>query len=238
MDAASSATASLTQLRQMRLLAGLPDDVLQEVAAACVCRLHRSGQCIVNRSGTDRDLYLVLSGRVRVLALSPNGREVSFRDLAAGDAFGEVAAIDGQPRSATVLALGEAVLARISAPALVGLMRRHWLIGERMLDTLAASVRELTDRVYALSTQNVQQRLAAEVFRLCLKEQPLGAAVTLDPAPRHADLAGRIGSYREQVTRELADLERQGLLRRGDKTLTVPDLQRLAEFVALSEGRT
>ena len=85
--------------------------------------------------------------------------------------------------------------------------------------------------MYALSTQNVQQRLAGELLRLCIGTEPVGSAVTLSPAPRHTELAERIGSYREQITRELAGLERQGLLQRGHKTFLIPDLPRLAAFV-------
>lgn len=229
---------SLTRLRQVHLLTGLSDDVLEQVAQHCRCRIYRSGQDIVSRNANDRDLYLILSGRVRVTALSPGGREVSFRDLDAGNSFGELAAIDGGQRSATVQALSEAVLARIQAEDLHELMRLHWPICERILAALTRTVRDLSDRVYALSTQNVQERLAGELLRLCHQLTPSAGAVVLDPMPRHAELAGRIGSYREQVTRELADLERQGLVRRGDRMLAIPDLAQLQRFVERFQGRS
>lgn len=223
---------ALAGLRGVWLLQGLPDEVLAEVARACHFRLYRARQAVISRADVDRDCYLILSGRVRVVALSPSGREVSFRDAGAGQAIGEIAALDGGPRSATVVALQDTLLARISPEALADLLSRHWSICERLLRHLASAARQLTERVYELSTLTVQQRLCAELLRLALAADAASTdRVLLSPAPSHSELAARISSYREQVTRELAELARLGIVSRDDKQLVIEDLGRLADRV-------
>jgi CRP/FNR family transcriptional regulator, cyclic AMP receptor protein len=223
---------ALAGLRGIHLLAGLPDEVLAEVAQACRFRLYRARQAVISRADVDRDCYLIVSGRVRVVALSPAGREVSFRDAGSGEAIGEIAALDGRPRSATVVALQDTLLARLSPEALATLLRSHWPICERLLRHLAGAARGLTERVYELSTLGVQQRLCAELLRLALAVDAASTdRVVLSPAPSHSELAARISSYREQVTRELADLARQGLVSRDDRQLVIEDLRRLAERI-------
>ncbi len=223
---------ALAGLRGIVLLEGLPEAVLAEVALACRFRLYRARQTVISRADVDRDCYLVITGKLRVVALSPGGREVSFRDAAAGETIGEMAALDGRPRCATVVALQDSLLARISPEDLTDLLRRHWPICERMLRHLAGAARGLTERVYELSTLNVQQRLCAELLRLALATDAASAdRVVLSPVPSHSELAARISSYREQVTRELAELARLGLVSRDDRQFVIVDLSRLAERV-------
>jgi CRP-like cAMP-binding protein len=230
---------ALTGLRHIALLQGLDDTVLAEVAAACRCQLVRPRQIVLTRADADRDCYLVLSGRLRVVAFSSSGREVSFRDAHAGETIGELAALDGEPRSASVEALQESVLARLSPADLVALMRRHWPIAERMLLHLARTARMLTDRVYELSTLNVQQRLCAELLRLALAA---GGArsdrVELHDLPSHSQLSTRIATSREEVTRAFAALLRSGLVQqvKGERTLVIDDLRQLARRIEVLDA--
>lgn len=224
---------ALIGLRGIAILQGLDDEVLQEVARACRFQRVRARQTVMSRADTDRDCCLVLSGRLRVVALSPSGREVSFRDAGAGETLGEMAALDGRPRSASVVALQESLLARISPADLQTLMRNHWPVCERLMQHLARAVRALTERVYELSTLSVQQRLCAELLRLALAgEGAAGERVVLHGLPSHKELAARIGTSREQVTRELGELLRLGLLQHdGPERLVIEGLSRLARRI-------
>lgn len=234
--------AALTGLRQVTLLRGVGDDVLVEVARACRFQRVRARQTVMSRADIEHDCCFVLAGRLRVVALSPGGREVSFRDLGAGETIGEMAALDGRPRSATVVALQESLLARLRAADLQVLLRRHWPICERMLQHLARTARSLTERVYELSTLSVQQRLCAELLRLAADGEPAGAGrVVLRPTPSHNDLATRISSYREQVAREMGELARHGLIQRmrehdaerdrEREVILITDVHQLAERI-------
>lgn len=212
-------------LRQIELLQGLSAQRLDEIAQQCAWRHYEAGQRLVSREAGDRDLHLIVAGSVRVTTYSAAGRETSLRDLEAGACFGELSAIDGGPRSADVVALGPVLLASLPQARFLALLAAEWLVNERVLMRLAAIVRSLTERVIDLSTLSVQQRLCRELLRLST-EVPGGLA-RIDPAPRHAELAAALSTYREQVTRELSALVKAGVLGKDGAALVVCDEPRL-----------
>jgi CRP-like cAMP-binding protein len=221
-------------LRSSALLDGLSADRLDALARECAWRRCAPEQQIISREADDRDLYLIVSGRVRVTTYSAGGRQVTFRDIGAGDCFGEVAAIDGAPRSADVIALESTLVAAMPPAAFWRLLREEPLVAERVLLRLASLVRGLSERVIDLSTLGVQHRIYAELLRLAREAGVAGNAARIEPAPKHADLASRVSTYREQVTRELSALVKRGVLQRGDRALVIRDvagLERLVEEV-------
>lgn len=217
-------------LRSIDLLQGLPAERLDDISRQCVWRRFEPGQTLIAREQEDRDLHLIVAGAVRVTSYSPGGRETSFRELSAGASFGELSALDGRPRSADVVALRPGLLASMAPAALRALLQQEWTVNERVLLRLTDLARSLIDRVLDLSTLSVQQRVCLELLRLARASGSAGNEVRIAPAPRHADLAHLVSSYREQVTRELSALARAGVLAREDGALVVRDLQRLEQM--------
>ena len=218
-------------LRSIALLDGLSAERLDALARECAWRRCAPEQQIISREADDRDLYLIVSGRVRVTTYSAGGRQVTFRDIAAGDYFGEVAAIDGEPRSADVIALESTLVASMPPAVFWGLAREEPLVAERMLLRLASLMRGLSERVIDLSTLGVQNRIYAELLRLAQEAGVAGNTARIDPAPKHTDIASRVSTYREQVTRELSALVKLGILERGDHALVIRDVARLERLV-------
>jgi len=217
-------------LRRIDLLHGLSPERLDAMVRQCAWRSYEGGQRLVAREDADRDLHFIVAGSVRVTTYSPGGRETSFRDLAEGTSFGELAALDGRPRSADVVALTPGLLASMPPAAFRELLRAEWIVNERVLVRLADLARGLVDRVVELSTLNVQQRVCLELLRLARAGG--GGTLRIEPAPRHTELANRVSTYREQVTRELTALVKAGVLARDGAALVVRDaegLQRIAD---------
>jgi CRP/FNR family cyclic AMP-dependent transcriptional regulator len=218
-------------LRKIDLLHGLARERLDAIGRQCAWRHYEAGQQIVAREAADQDLHFIVAGSVRVTSYSAGGRETSFRDLAEGTSFGEVSALDGRPRSADVVALVPALIASMPPAAFRALLREEWVVNERVLLRLADLVRRLTDRVLDVSTRSVQQRVCQELLRLA----QAGGSARIDPAPKHAELASLVSSYREQVTRELSALVKAGVLAKDGNALVVADAARL-EALAAGEG--
>jgi CRP/FNR family cyclic AMP-dependent transcriptional regulator len=219
-------------LRSIELLRGLPVPRLDGISRQCVWRHFEAGRTLIAREQGDRDLHLIVAGAVRVTSYSPGGRETSFRDLCAGTSFGELSALDGRPRSADVIALKPGLLASMPAAAFRALLQQEWAINERVLLRLTDLARSLIDRVLDLSTLSVQQRVCLELLRLAKASDAAGNEVRIAPAPKHAELANLVSSYREQVTRELSALTRAGVLARQDGALVVRDLDRLKQIAS------
>jgi CRP/FNR family cyclic AMP-dependent transcriptional regulator len=219
-------------LKRVELLLGLPDAALEALARECRWRRYAADERIISREAHDNDVYLVVSGRVRVTCFSAAGREVVFGDMRAGQCFGDFAAIDGLSRSADVVAIEDSLLASMTPEVFRRMLHQHVEVCDRVLRRLVNSIRELTERVYDFSTLGVQNRVHAELLRLAREAGVSGNAARIDPAPRHSDIAAQISTYREQVTRELSAMTRQGLVERAGRGLVVPDVARLERIVA------
>lgn len=222
--------ASSLGLKKVDLLQGLPPERLEAIGRQCAWRNHDAGAQLVARDADDRDLHLIVSGAVRVTSYSVAGREISFRDLHAGTCYGELSAIDGRPRSADVIALVPSLIASLPRADFLELLRQEWVVNERVLQRLSDLVRRLTDRVVEVSTLTVQRRLCGELLRLAGAAGATGAdgnQARIDPAPRHAEMASQVSTYREQVTRELSALVKAGVLAKDGRALLVLDLARL-----------
>lgn len=188
----------------------------------------RKGTAILSKGDTSSDVFFVLEGRLQVLLYSANGREVSLRDLSEGDMFGEMAAIDGEGRSASIIALDDSRLLAMSRPdfraALDGSPDASmWLLGQ-----LTARIRAMTERVFELSALNVQSRLHCELLRMASRSS---TGLEVRSAPTHAELANRIGTHREAVTREMRALVTQNVIKTGRRTIQFLDIARLQASV-------
>jgi CRP-like cAMP-binding protein len=222
---------SVTGLKGIKLLEGVPDSALESLARQCRWRRYRPDERIISREAPDSDVYLIIGGRVRVTAFSAGGRQVTYAEMTTGQWFGDFAAIDGCSRSADVVALEETLLASLTPGLFLTLLREHPVVNECMLRRLVRSVRELTERVYDMTTLGVQNRVHAEILRLAKEAGVRDNTARIDPAPKHTDLAAHISTYREQVTREITAMVRQGLVQRLDNALVVPDVARLEQIV-------
>jgi len=214
-------------LRQVDLLQGLSSERLDAIGRQCAWHPFEAGQRLATREDADRDLHFIVAGTVRVTTYSPGGRETSFRELASGTSFGELAALDGRPRSADVVALTSGLIASLPPAAFRDLLREEWIVNERVLLRLTGLARTLVDRVVELSTLNVQQRVCVELLRLASVNGAGMNKARIEPVPKHTELANRISTYREQVTRELSALAKAGVLSREGTALVVRDIARL-----------
>ncbi len=198
---------------------------------SCRWRTYRAGQQILSRSDETTDVFFIVSGEVRVAACSLDGKEVAFRDLGAGKTFGELSAMDGAPRSADVVALSDAVVPSMAAGAFMDVLRTHPEVSAKLLAQLAGLTRKLSDRVFEFSVLAVKNRVHAELLRLAREHDNGANMATVSPAPTHAEIASRVSTHREAVTRELNALDKGGVIIRRKGVLIVPDVARLASLV-------
>lgn len=195
-----------------------------------------AGKTLVALGASSTNVYIVLKGRVQVTLYSLGGKEVILRDLGEGDFFGELAAIDGQPRSASIVALSDCQLASIPGETFrAGVTElpegAMWLARR-----LTGQIRDLTERVFELNALRVRSRLHCELLRLCGTAADGRDSVTLEPAPTHAELASRVGTHREAVTREIGLLVDQGIVAQQRRRMTVVDLPALVRLVRIATG--
>lgn len=220
-------------LRRARLLEGLDASALERLARKCTWRRWEPGKTIVSRESRGHDVYIVIAGRVRATIYTASGRQVTFRDMGVGDLVGEVAAVDGGLRSADVVALTEVMTATIARADFRTLLREEESVRDRFMTHMARLVRLLSERVVEFSTLGVQNRIHADLLRLVRSAAAQGTynKRLLSPAPLHNEIASRVSTTREQVTRELSALAKHGLLVKSAQGLLVTDIEVLARMV-------
>jgi CRP-like cAMP-binding protein len=223
--------ASAHSLHGVELLAGLTESDRARLARRCLWRRWAPRQQLLDQGGGGNEACFIVTGAVRVVNYAANGREVSFADVAAGGTVGELAAIDGGPRSASVFALEHTLTASLGAGAFKRMVAAHPEIAFRIMQKLAAMVRHADRRIMDLSTLGAHGRVHGELLRLaCGNTQGDGVAL-IAPAPVHADIAARAGTTRETVARALGDLARAGIAVRRGGALAIPEIGRLAALV-------
>ena len=203
---------------------------VEKIAASMHQRSFKKRQTIVALDEPSNDIYCVLEGTVRVTVYSESGREIAFRDQSEGTSFGEIAAIDGGRRSANVIAMTDSTIATLSEGNFIRLIRSEPDVAEAALRKLANLVRVLSNRVFQFS-EPVDARICHEIINLARANMIADNIARLVPAPKHADIANRVSTHREAVSRLMGRLNKRGILQRGVGELIVTDVYALEQFV-------
>jgi CRP/FNR family transcriptional regulator, cyclic AMP receptor protein len=232
----SDPTQAPQSLKEIALFAGLPPDTLARIQKRCTWCLYEPGQPIVDYLDTSTDVYFIAAGEARASIYSVVGKAVIYCDLGLGEMFGEVAAIDGAPRSASIEARTHCVVASISAAAFREILRSEPEVTQALLRYFVTKIRQLTTRVYEFSALAVSNRIQAEILRLAGSARRQGKIALIGDAPTHAEIASRTSTHREAVSRELNRLSRIGIIERRGRNLIVKDVDRLTTMVRQVTG--
>jgi CRP-like cAMP-binding protein len=210
-----------------------------QLAAHARWRSYEAGQTVLEAGDDAPEVYLVERGTLRVTTRSIGGHEIILNEIGAGALFGEIAAIDGAKRSAGIVAVTNAQLCVIAAAPFIDFAVSTREAALHLMKSLAALVREKDQRIFELSVLATRPRLIALLLRMARLRDAGGMIIS--PPPPHRELAARIGTRREVVTRALAGLQREGLLEpmRGGLLLPRPAALRaeLAEAWAHAPAR-
>jgi CRP-like cAMP-binding protein len=213
----------------------LPHELV-EIEELCRFKTFRAGTQVFDRQADTRDVFFVVRGRVRIVNYSMSGREITLDDIGPGGHFGELAAIDSQPRSAAVLAVEDSLIVALPQRHFIEALEKYPSIAIRVMKRLARMVRASTERIMDLSTLAANNRVQAELLRQARDTVKDDNTAVITPIPVHSDIASRVSTTRETVARVLSDLTRQGILERTRDSLVIRDVERLEEMVEEVRG--
>lgn len=218
-------------LRHIRLLSSIPDAALANFGQRCRWQEYRARKQIVAHNHQSRDVFFIVYGRVRVTLFSLAGREVSYREIEAGEMFGEFAAIDGGPRSADIIAAEDCLVAAMPPEVFWRLLRDHPEVSAELLKAHVKLIRLYSERIFEFTALAVNNRIHAELLRLARAHMIDANTAAIYPVPTHPAIASRVSTHREAVTRELSSLTRKGIIERRDDRLYILDVARLEKLV-------
>jgi len=211
------------------LFASLEPEVRKPLAALIRVRSYSARQFVVWEGEPGGTLFLSLSGYFKAVTTGSDGTEMLLSVMGPGEVLGELSVLDGQPRSASVIAIEPGELAFIDRPALLGLMASSPSLAIGLVAVLAQRVRSLTKRFEILSRQDVPGRLAQALLSLAEKHgQKLGQQQLRIPVRlSQQDFASMVGATRESVNKQLREWTRTGMLRRETGCMIIADMPAL-----------
>jgi CRP-like cAMP-binding protein len=173
--------------------------------------------------------FTILEGRIKVTILGDDGREVILSVLGPGDFFGEMALLDNEPRSATAIAVEESELLSLHRSDFQSVLNDNRSITSALIRVLSSRLRRANHQISTLALLDVYGRVARVIVDMAREEgKRLRDGRIAFRRATHQEIANRIGTTRETVTRMLKDLERQGLIHVEGKEIVVqPDFEKV-----------
>jgi CRP/FNR family transcriptional regulator, cyclic AMP receptor protein len=206
-----------TLLGRTDLFRSLTDSDRSAVAAQMREATYGSGQLIFSRGDPGEDIYLVVEGRVRLSVLSAEGKALSFNHAGRGDIFGEIATLDGQPRTADATALTDVVAMMLARASLMRLMEARPQLAQAAIAFVCGRLRATSEQIEAIALHSTQVRLARFLLAaIALKGQSQSGVqpVALDLGMSQTELGLLLGASRSKVNEALATLEELGAAHR------------------------
>ncbi|GAA2211848.1 Crp/Fnr family transcriptional regulator [Nonomuraea monospora] len=213
-------------LAEIPLFRVLGENGIQSTARAGIARRYRSGQIIFHQGDPGESLYVLLDGLVKVVFTTEHGDEIVLNMLRRGDTFGEMALLDGSPRSASIVTVRAAWVFALPRARLLELMREHPGLADEFLRLLGRMVRRLTGQAADLAFLDLGGRLAKLLLQLADRHGKSDDVVDL-PGLTQSDLAALIGASRPAVNRALQSLVSRNLIAVQGRTITLLDVAAL-----------
>jgi len=222
-------------LSVISMLQRLSDEERRALEGKCIFRRIVSGAVVVDRFTPSEAVYFMISGTARVVHYVADHQEITIATVSAGDTIGEISAIDGLGRSATVVAEDDCAVAELPREEFHALIGRRGDVALELLHRWAATIRGLSEKVSHLSVGSPDQRVFSELVRLARVERPGGDRWMIRDLPTHQSFAQWAQTSREVVAGALAQLLRRGVAERRTKVLYINDYKALIDLVSRAE---
>jgi CRP/FNR family cyclic AMP-dependent transcriptional regulator len=214
------APVSTAVLKTVPLFASFPDDQLRMLATVVTRRSAPRSNTIMATGGPTDSLYIVLSGRLKVMMSDSDGKEVILSILGAGEFFGEMGLIDDEPRSASVVTIEPCELLQLAKRDFKKCLAENFEMSTAVMRSLVRRLREADRKIGSLALLDVYGRVAR--LLLDMSENVDGEKVVTKRLPKQ-DIAKMIGASREMVSRVMKDLQMGGYIEMRGSNIVLRD---------------
>ncbi len=216
----TTTTVSTAVLRAVPLFASFTDDQLRAIGAVVKRRSAPRNTTIMAAGDPTDSLYIVLSGRLKVMMSDADGREVILTIIGPGEFFGEMGLIDDSPRSASVVAIEPCELLSITKRDFKQSMEQNFDLAMTVMRGLVKRLREADRKIGSLALLDVFGRVAH--LLIDMSENVDGQRVVTRRIPKQ-DIAKMIGASREMVSRVMKDLQEGGFIEVRGSRIVIHD---------------
>jgi CRP/FNR family transcriptional regulator/CRP/FNR family cyclic AMP-dependent transcriptional regulator len=223
----------IAMLRQVTLFAELPEEELTRLAAMLRRRTFRRGEVIFHRGDPAGAMHILSSGRVKVSRPSEDGNETVLALLGAGACFGEMAALDGGLRTATITAVEQTETQMLLREDVLSFARTSPDLAMALVHTLTDRLRRTDDWLDDAYFADLDTRLANRLLELAEAHgEETNDGIVVNFPLTQSDLAGMLGATRARVNRMLGIYQDAGLLRLGTGAFTILDREGIEDRAA------
>jgi CRP-like cAMP-binding protein len=209
-------------LHKVSIFAELSAETIADLAKRVWNRTAEAGSVIVSHEEQGDALFVIVTGKVKVVLYGETGREIILSILRGGDFFGEMALLDRQPRSANVVAVEDSQLLGLDREAFQTHLTTHPTTALAILAEMSRRLRHADEVIGNLALLDVYARVARTIRDLAQKQgEPVDGGLLIKERPTQQEIAGLIGTSRETVSRALNDFTRRGLLEMQGKQILV-----------------
>jgi CRP/FNR family cyclic AMP-dependent transcriptional regulator len=214
-------------LRTVPIFSELSDTDIASLAQLMTRRKYPKDGVVFFENEEGDSFFMIVEGRIKVTILGDDGREVILSMLAPGDFFGEMALLDNEPRSATAIAAEDSEVLCLSRNDFQSVATKRSITGA-LIKILTGRLRRANHQISTLALLDVYGRVARVILDMAREEgRRLKDGRIAFRRATHQEIANRIGTTRETVTRMLKDLERQGLIQIDAREMIVgPDFEK------------
>ena len=209
-------------LQSVSIFWDLNEDELGHIADKMVAKHFENGNYIFLEDSEGEQCFFVLEGSVKVTRLSKDGREVILAMLNEGDFFGEMSLLDGESRSANVIALEKTKVLTLDRNDFIAVINDYPQIAVQLLKELARRLRKSDRQIASLSLSDAEKRIALCIIRFADEQGVIqNGKVSITKTPIQQDIANMAGTSRETVSRALGLLEKEDLIERHGRELII-----------------
>jgi len=219
-------------LQSVSIFWDLNEVELGHIADKMVAKHFENGNYIFLEDSEGEQCFFVLEGSVKVTRLSKDGREVILAMLNEGDFFGEMSLLDGESRSANVIALEKTKVLTLDRNDFIEVVNDYPQIAVQLLKELARRLRKSDRQIASLSLSDAEKRIALCIIRFADEQGVIqNGKASIPKAPIQQDIANMAGTSRETVSRALGLLEKEDLIERNGRELIILDYKKfIKEF--------
>lgn len=208
-------------LRNIPLFRHLKEQQIKDIAARCRHMHYKRGDVVFYKTDEGTDLYIVLSGRLKAILTDEDGGEIVLSIFEKGAFFGELSLLDGRGRSATITADTDSELAVLSKADFLDLVAKDARIAIELMITLVERLRKADEMIESLAFMEVGERLTRTLLDLDKIRRGSDKGYVLVRRLTHKELAARIGSSREAVTKCMKVLAANGIVRESEDCISI-----------------
>ncbi len=218
-------------LNYVPIFADLDTETLTQIANTGSVRTYPKDGIIFLEEDAGNALFVIISGKVKIARGSEDGREVILTILNEADFFGEMSILDGQTRSATVIALDDSELFIIQRNDFLSLLKQNSEISIALLQELAGRLRVSDMKIKALTLKDAEGKVASVILQIADNEGTIkNGIVEIGKLPIQQDLANMAGTSRETISRTLHNFAKKNLVELEGSKLRILNYEKFKEL--------